>query len=510
MTQEIGIFVQDVEILITLSAENRLNLLICKPQSKFYLSALVLPKLDFLTFCRIRQFVLDNFRQVEIVAVEDYIPDEKSGSLIRDLLAAHLALTLRAGCLFSRLSDGDVSIVLCLDNHQPTDRNTEYNQDLTIPVTIETDTRMTLTSFKQLLVDEGLLYSPKPIPAPEKKESTDTHAKLSHNHEVANPNSADDCVRQLYAQQDLDEMLRKLHLQPSDTKDLLRRNLERMRELGASRRFARAPDIQALDNLQEHFPNFSEVISAITRANTLSQLANYPIAHIQPTLLLGAPGIGKTAFAKALAETFETHFFEIRMNSLTAGFSIGGHDLSWANGRPGILFNEVGLGRTINPLGLLDEIDKVSSDLRYDPLGHLFTLLESDTSKRFQDEAIPLKLDLSHISWIATANNISSIDPALLSRFTVFEIPSPTAPQIRVIARNMYLLLLEKESWGKHFSRTISEDAIDAVTSSPPREARKLLLDALGNAASKNRKELLVSDFKRSRNNSRGQRVGFY
>lgn len=511
MTSEIGIFIQDVEILITLAAENRLDLLICNPQSKFYLNAVVLSDLDFLTFCRIRQFILSNFGQVEIVGGEKYIPNEKD-ILVCGLLTAHRELATRDGAERD-WSGEDVSIVLCVDIHEPAGRiaEVEHNQNLNIPGQIETEMRMTLLSFKQLLVNEGLMYSPMSNSRPDWKVDTHTHTQLNSKHETADRNPADDRVRQIYDQQDLEEMVNKLNLQPSDTKDILRRNLERMREFGASRRFARAPDIQALDNLQERFPNFFEVISSITRGIALSRLAKYPIAHIQPTLLLGEPGIGKTAFAKALAETFETHFFEIRMNSLTAGFSIGGHDLSWANGRPGILFNEVGLGKIINPVGLLDEIDKVSPDLRYDPLGHLFTLLESDTAKRFQDEAIPLKLNLSHICWLATANSISSIDPALLSRFTVFEVPAPTPPQTRVIARNIYASLLEQESWGKHFSRIISEDAIDVVTTAPPREARKILLDALGNAASKNRKELLVSDFNQFRNNTnRGQRVGFY
>lgn len=512
MTPEIAIVVRDVEILSTLATERNLQLLICKPWFKFYINIMVIQEFDFLTFCRISEFILCNFRHVVMVESDGCLAAEKAG-LISDLVAAHADLVACDGdhLLPARaMSDQDSLIVLCLDIDDTSVQlaDPEYCRNLNM-LPRRQPVAMTLSGFKQILTNEGLLPSPTCPSDVNGSINDNENPYVEHFEPAINP--PDDGLRQLYVPADIEEMIDKLYLQPSDTKDILRRNLKQMKELGARRKFALAPSISALDNLQERFPNFSEVINAIARRIALARLAKIPIAYSPPILLLGKPGIGKTAFAMALAKTFETHFFEIRMNGLTAGFTIGGHDLSWSNGRPGILFNEVGLGKIINPVGLLDEIDKVSSDLRHDPLGHLFTLLESDTATRFQDEAIPLKLDLSHITWIATANDVTAIEPPLLSRFSAFEIPMPTPQQARIIVQNIYGALLEQESWGTHFVRTISEDVIEVIATAAPREARKLLIDAMGNAAAEKRNKLLASDFNQDRiNRTRLQRLGFY
>jgi len=508
MTSEIAIFVQDLEVLRKLAAEDHLFWLTQKSKSKFYLNVAALGKVDFLAFSRIREFVLDRFDQVVMIGEEESDTSNTRRDLIYALLSAHANRVTRAGATTTEsraISDDDQLIVLCLDTYETVAHLSKRGS----PVRGIKPTAMTLPEFKQSLSSEGHLYPP--IPETEWPWAAGRHDSMNQNTKTAHLKSADTGFLQLYNPMDFEEMRDQVHLQPNDVRVILQRNLDQLGSLGPDRKFALAPSVKALDNLQARFPNFAEVIGAIKRRTVLARLVGDSIAQLPPMLLLGEAGIGKTAFAKALAETVRTHFFEIRMNSLSAGFAIGGSDMSWSNGRPGLLFNEIALKDIINPIGLLDEIDKVPSGMSHDPRGHLYTLLETDTAKRFKDEAITIPMDLSHVIWIATANDATEIELPLLSRFTVFTIPPPTRLQARDIAKNIYCSLLEHEEWGKHFSRVLSDDALDEIATSSPREVRKLLLDALGTAAGDNRRELFVSDFDRRRiEGVRSRSIGFY
>ncbi|WP_211442452.1 AAA family ATPase [Collimonas humicola] len=500
----IAIVIQDAEILRTLAKEDHLFLLIRKPQSKFYLPLSVLGRIDFLAFARIREFVLDNFDKVEIIGEEDSGTFDDRRISIYALLANHDALVDSKAAPRALSAEVEL-VVLCLDVYETSAYISKHGPPIpsTKPPKI-----MTLPEYRRELAYAGHMYPA--APAREWDESVGHDGLQVEQTKEPNLKSGGG-FRQLYDSNDFEEVFDTILLQPTDVGVVLKRNLDQLANLGPNRKFALAPSLEALNNLRSRFPNFSEVIDAIKRRTALARLVGDSIAQLPPMLLQGEPAIGKTAFAKALAETVKTHFFEIRMNSLSAGFAIGGSDMSWSNGRPGLLFNEIALKDIINPICLLDEIDKVSSGMHYDPRGHLYTLLERDTAIRFKDEAISIPMDLSHIIWIATANSAAEIEPPLLSRFTVFTIPTPTRLQARDIAKNIYYSLLEDEEWGQHFSRVLSDEALDEIATSSPREMRKLLLDALGAAAGDNRRELLVSDFDRRRTEGvRTQSIGFY
>jgi ATP-dependent Lon protease len=504
MKSKIAIVIQDVDILRMLANEDHLFLLIRHPRSKFYLDLSTLGRIDFLAFARIREFVLDNFDQVEIIGEEYSGTFDDRRAAIYVLLANHDAL-VDSKVASPAMSTQVELIVLCLDVYETSAHISKHGPP--IPA-VKPPKIVTFSEFRRELVEVGHMYSA--APAKEWNGSVGHYGFQVEKAKEPNVKSGGG-YRRLYDPVDFEEIFDKILLQPTDVRVILQRNLDQLSNLGPDRKFALAPSVEALINLRTCFPNFYEVIDAIARRAALARLAGTSIAQSPPMLLLGEPGIGKTAFAKALAETVQTNFFEIRMNSLTAGFAIGGSDMSWANGRPGLLFNEIALKDMINPVGLLDEIDKVPSGMHHDPRAHLYTLLETDTAKRFKDEAISIPIDLSHIIWIATANNAAEIEQPLLSRFTVFTIPPPTRLQARDIAKNIYCSLLEHEEWGKCFSRTLSDDTLDEIASASPREVRKLLLDALGSAAGDNRNELLVSDFDRRRTKSvRSRSIGFY
>lgn len=321
------------------------------------------------------------------------------------------------------------------------------------------------------------------------------------------PNGTDNL--QLYDPKLLQNLLAASKNQPADVRTILLKNLNSVEQLGPMRKLAIMPAGRVFEHVRHNFPNFAQVIDIIQRQVALSALGNIRSLELPPIFMFGPTGVGKTEFVKTVANALKTHSFEIHFSGLSAGFAIGGSDLSWSNGRPGQIFNELALGHVANPICLLDEIDKIAGSQRFSPAGHLYTLLESSTAKTFKDEAIPLPLDASRIQWFATANYPEWIEPALLSRFTQVEIQPPTREQSRVIIQNIYRSILDGAPWGKYFSTTVQDDVLDKIGSFPPRSLRRLLRDALGNAALARRDVLAVEDVRLERIKD-AKVMGFY
>ena len=144
--------------------------------------------------------------------------------------------------------------------------------------------------------------------------------------------------------------------------------------------------------------------------------------ELPPMLLLGEPGIGKTHFARKLAELLGTGFGFVPMSSLTAGWVLSGASSQWKNAKPGKVFDTFLNGDYANPVIVVDELDKASADGQYDPLGALYELLEIETATRFVDEFVELPIDASGAVWLATANDAARIPEPLLNRLAVYEI----------------------------------------------------------------------------------------
>jgi ATP-dependent Lon protease len=281
---------------------------------------------------------------------------------------------------------------------------------------------------------------------------------------------------------------------------------DRMRELGGSRFIIKPSTVAAVDDLHETSPNFASVVDDLRKFLALAVSGNEAV-QFTPMLLLGEPGLGKTYFAKKLAQVLGTGFEFVSMSSLTAGWILTGASAQWNNARPGKVAQTLIDGEFANPVVVLDEIDKAGGDARYDPMGALYTLLERDTAAHFKDEYIDVGMDASHILWIATANDESAIPEPILNRMNVYAIERPDAQGARTIALAVYHEILDAHHWP--FPPEPSESVLERLATVPPRDMRKLLLDAFGTARLANRDVLVPEDIDSKKLCGRKARLGF-
>ena len=309
-------------------------------------------------------------------------------------------------------------------------------------------------------------------------------------------------MKQVYDVRKVDKALQEV----SSQNDALRDTYQKMLRAGGERFTVKPSGLPEMDELYEDLPNFSEVLDDIKRQLALC-VDSKDRLELTPMLLLGDPGIGKTHFAKRISKLLGTGFGFISMSSLTAGWIIGGASSQWKNAKPGKVFEQFLHGEYANPVMVVDEIDKASGDGAYDPLGALYSLLEHDTAAEFIDEFIELPIDASDVVWMATANQEIRIPEPILNRMNVYYIEAPDHDAACRIARSIYKELRDGHEWGAQFPPDMAADVQDRLAAVAPREMRRLLNQAFGNAKLEGRHELTVDDI-RAREGRR-QRIGF-
>jgi ATP-dependent Lon protease len=305
---------------------------------------------------------------------------------------------------------------------------------------------------------------------------------------------------------DVTDVEKALHELSPTANEALRAVYEKMLRLGGQRFTVKPSALPEMDALFDELPNFTAVLEDIRKHVALCIDSN-DCVEVPPMLLLGEPGIGKTHFARKISQLLGTGFGFVPMSSLTAGWVLSGASSQWKNAKPGKVFDTFVNGDYANPVIVVDEIDKASADGQYDPLGALYELLEVETATRFVDEFVELPIDASGAVWLATANEVGRIPEPLLSRLAVYEIEAPDAEGAARIARTIYCEIRGAHDWGKQFPETLSEPALDKLASLPPREMRRAIHSAFGNAKIAGRSEVGPDDIYDAR--TRKARIGF-
>ena len=257
---------------------------------------------------------------------------------------------------------------------------------------------------------------------------------------------------------------------------VLRNYLDICLELPWSKKSKERINVEAARKIldADHF-GLEDVKKRILEFLAVKQLA--PDLKGQIICLVGPPGVGKTSIGMSMARAMNRKLARISLGGVHDEADIRGHRKTYVGAMPGRIINAIRQAGTKNPLLLLDEIDKLGSDLRGDPSAALLEVLDGEQNATFRDHFVELPFDLSDVVFVTTANTTSTIPRPLLDRMEVIELSSYTDEEKLQIAKD-HLLPKELKRHGlKKSQLKLSDDAIREIIVSYTRESGVRVLE---------------------------------